>query len=57
MKNIFDSENYKTLKSKYVGIDKKFFGHQYFNNHCDIALGLSTDGCSGNASALQLRKN
>ena len=44
IKDIFDSENYQTLKSKYVGIDKKLFGHRYFDDHRDIALGLSTDG-------------
>ena len=44
IKDIFDSENYKTLRSKYVGIDKKLFEQQYFDDHRDIALGLSTDG-------------
>jgi hypothetical protein len=44
VKDIFDSENYKTLKSKYVGIDNRLFGHRYFDDHRDIALGLSTDG-------------
>ncbi|KAF8262452.1 hypothetical protein EI94DRAFT_1602204, partial [Lactarius quietus] len=38
VKDIFDSENYKTLKSKYVGIDNKLFGHQYFDDHHDIPL-------------------
>ena len=32
------------LKSKYIGIDKRCFGHQYFDDPRDIALGLSTDG-------------
>ncbi|KAH8978700.1 hypothetical protein EDB86DRAFT_2761443, partial [Lactarius hatsudake] len=44
IKDIFDGENYKTLKSKYVQINEKTFGHRYFEDHGDIALGLSTDG-------------
>ena len=44
IKDIFNSKNYKTLKSKYIGIDKRCFGHQYFDDPCDIVLGLSTDG-------------
>lgn len=44
MRDIFDGENYKMLKSKLVQIDKKIFKHRYFDSSQDIALGLSTDG-------------
>ena len=44
IKDIFNSENYKKLKSKYIGIEKRHFRHQYFNDPHDMALGLSTDG-------------
>ncbi len=42
--DIFDSENYQSLKSKYVQIAERVFKHKYFDNHRDIALGLATDG-------------
>ena len=35
IKDIFNSENYKKLKSKYVKIEKRHFGHQYFNDPND----------------------
>ena len=44
IRDVFDGENYKALKSKYVQIDNTTFGHQYFDDHRDIVLGLSTDG-------------
>jgi hypothetical protein len=44
IKDIFDGKNYKALKTKYIQIDDKTFGCQYFDDHRDIALGLSTDG-------------
>lgn len=44
IKDVFDSENYKALKSKHIQVDKTVFENQYFDDHRDIALGLSTDG-------------
>ena len=44
IKDVFDGENYKALKSKHIQVDKTVFENRYFDDHRDIALGLSTDG-------------
>ena len=44
IKDVFDGENYKVLKSKHIQVDKTVFENRYFDDHRDIALGLSTDG-------------
>jgi len=44
IRDVFDSKNYQTLKSKFVQVDKKTFEHRYFDSSQDIALGLSMDG-------------
>jgi len=42
--DVFDSTHYINLRQKKVVIDGKELPHQYFQDPCDIALGLSTDG-------------
>jgi hypothetical protein len=41
---IFDGAHYKTLTEKPVRWGDKFFGHRYFDQSTDLALGRMTDG-------------
>jgi hypothetical protein len=42
--DILDGLNYRCLCEKKVELDRKTLNHKYFEDPCDIALGLSTDG-------------
>lgn len=42
--DVMDSQNYQQLLSEHVRIGDKVLAHKYFDDHRDIALGLSTDG-------------
>ncbi|KAM5530025.1 hypothetical protein V8D89_016307, partial [Ganoderma adspersum] len=44
IRDITDSENYRTLFNKHVTVDGKQLRHKYFEDGCDVTLGLSTDG-------------
>lgn len=42
--DVFDRLHYCSLLEKEVTINGNGLGHTYFSDHCDIALGLATDG-------------
>ncbi|RXW13808.1 hypothetical protein EST38_g12049 [Candolleomyces aberdarensis] len=44
IEDVFDSENYKSLKGTFVNVDGKQHTHTFFSDPRDIALGISTDG-------------
>ncbi|THU96634.1 hypothetical protein K435DRAFT_664101, partial [Dendrothele bispora CBS 962.96] len=44
IKDVFDGEIYKELRNKHVVVGEQTLSHHYFHDHCDVALGLSTDG-------------
>ncbi|PIL32951.1 hypothetical protein GSI_05069 [Ganoderma sinense ZZ0214-1] len=44
IRDVTDSENYRTLLNKNVIVDGKTLSHKYFDDPRDVALGLSTDG-------------
>jgi len=43
-RDVFDGKKYCKLRSKPVKLNGKTYPHKYFEDACDIALGLSTDG-------------
>lgn len=42
--DVFDSDHYQTLRTRQVTVNGKSLPHKYFEDHRDVALGLSTDG-------------
>ncbi|KAI0707240.1 hypothetical protein C8Q76DRAFT_625594, partial [Earliella scabrosa] len=44
IKDVMDSQHYRSLTEQYVQIDGKNLRHKYFADERDIALGLATDG-------------
>lgn len=44
MTDVFDGTHYHGLPEKEVTVNGHGLGHTYFSDHCDIALGLATDG-------------
>lgn len=44
VKDVFDSEIYRSLLTKAVVVNGKETSYKHFSDHRDIALGLSTDG-------------
>lgn len=44
MSDVMDGKLYKDLRTKHVVVDEKILPHKYFEDHRDVALGLSTDG-------------
>ena len=44
VEDIFDSEQYKTLLEESVHIGETHYDRKYFDDSCEVALGLSTDG-------------
>jgi hypothetical protein len=42
--DIFDGENYRSLRGQRVTVGSKTYNHEYFEDSRDVALGLSTDG-------------
>lgn len=42
--DVFDGSHYSMLRKTRVNIDHKVFGHSYFSDPRDVALGLSSDG-------------
>ena len=42
--DVFDGSHYRTLRGQYVQINEQRLSHKYFEDHRDVALGLSTDG-------------
>lgn len=44
IRDVMDSENYRTLLTKQVTVDGKQLDHKFFEDPRDVALGLSTDG-------------
>ena len=42
--DIFDGENYRSLRGQHVTVGSKTYNHEYFEDSRDVALGLSTDG-------------
>ena len=42
--DVFDGSHYRSLRNQYVRLNGKKLPHKYFEDHRDIALGLSTDG-------------
>ncbi|KAF8824070.1 hypothetical protein HHX47_DHR9000462 [Lentinula edodes] len=43
-KDVFDGEDYKFLRKQNVVVGSRTYTYHHFNDHQDIALGLSTDG-------------
>ena len=44
--DVFDGSHYRSLRDQHVGLNGVKFPHKYFEDHRDVALGLSTDGFS-----------
>ena len=44
--DVFDGSHYRSLRGRYVQLNGTKFHHKYFEDHRDIALGLSADGFS-----------
>ena len=44
IRDVTDSENYRSLLNKQVTVDGKQLSHKFFEDSRDVALGLSTDG-------------
>jgi hypothetical protein len=44
--DVFDGSYYRSLRGRRVELDGRQYKHNYFDDHRDIALGLSTDGFS-----------
>jgi hypothetical protein len=42
--DIFDGENYRSLRGQRVTVGSKTYNHEYFEDSRDVALGLSTNG-------------
>jgi hypothetical protein len=42
--DIFDGLHYRSLLGEYVVAGDQMHAHNYFSDHCDIALGFATDG-------------
>jgi hypothetical protein len=46
VKDVFDGSHYRWLRGRHVQLNNQTFPHKYFEDHRDIALGISTDGFS-----------
>ena len=46
VKDIFDGTYYRSLKGRHVKLGDQTFPHKYFQDHRDVALGISLDGFS-----------
>ncbi|KAJ3521565.1 hypothetical protein NMY22_g12263 [Coprinellus aureogranulatus] len=44
IKDVFNGLKYQALTGLFVNVDRKDYGHTFFNDPRDIALGISTDG-------------
>jgi len=44
--DVFDGSIYKDLCDQNVVVDGQKLHHKYFSDRCDVALGLSLDGCT-----------
>jgi hypothetical protein len=44
--DVFDGSHYRSLRGRHVQLNGKTFPHKYFEDHRDVALGLSADGFS-----------
>jgi len=44
--DVFDGSHYRSLLGQHVQLNGKTFRHRFFEDHRDVALGLSTDGFS-----------
>jgi hypothetical protein len=44
--DVFDGSHYRSLRGRHVQLNGTKFPHKYFEDHRDIALGLSADGFS-----------
>jgi hypothetical protein len=44
--DIFDGSHYRSLRGQHVQLNGQKLSHRYFEDHRDVALGLSTDGFS-----------
>ena len=44
--DVFDGSHYRSLRGQHVQLNGKTFPHKYFEDHRDVALGLSADGFS-----------
>ena len=44
--DVFDGSHYRLLRDQYVEVNATKFSHKFFEDHRDIALGLSADGFS-----------
>lgn len=42
--DVFEGSHYQNLRKTHVKLDERVLDHKYFDDHRDIALGLSTDG-------------
>ena len=44
--DVFDGSHYRSLRGRHVQLNGTTFPHKYFEDHRDVALGLSADGFS-----------